>query len=390
MQHFDAPTLVAVDAYVLALLGALLLVSAFQGQRERALLFTSLGCLLAALGLIVSLLRTKPELHAFAVTTSNAILILSHAMVWAAFRAFSRYPQRPAWLLTGGLAWVVLSQWPPFLDSVALRIGVYSIVCNGYLALALWEIWQLRRRGKFGVLPAVIVLAVQMLFNVYRLFMERMPPIQGSDQSGFALTMFESILFAISLSFVILMMVRERAERQYRYAALHDDLTGLHNRRAFFAEAAQVLEVARSQRCNAALLMCDLDWFKRVNDEGGHSAGDRALTRVGQVLRESIRSGDLCARIGGEEFVVLALGADLSQGIELADRIRDRLAECSTEAQGRLSISIGIASAAQAAHDLDRLLVRADEALYSAKSAGRDCARIWAPQPLSAGAAQSS
>lgn len=388
MQNFDAPTLVAVDAYVLALLSILLLVSAFQGQRERALLFTALACLLAALGLVVSLLRVQPELHTFAVTASNSILILGHATVWAAFRAFSRDPQRPIWLLAGSLAWIVLCQWPPFQDSTALRIAVYSMMCDAYLGLALWEVWRLRGRRMFGVFPAVIVLSLQMLFNVYRLFAERMPPIQGADQSGFALTMFQSILFAVSLSFVILMMVRERAERQYRHAALHDDLTGLHNRRAFFALAPQVLGVARAQQCDAALLMCDLDWFKRINDECGHTAGDRALALVGDVLRASVRSDDVCARIGGEEFVVLAFGADLQQGIELADRIRERLAGYSTEVRGLLSISIGIASAVQAGHDLDRLMVRADEALYGAKSAGRDRAVTWPPSVSPPTAAQ--
>ncbi|MER1967640.1 GGDEF domain-containing protein [Castellaniella sp. GW247-6E4] len=377
MRNFDAPTLVVVDAYVLALLGALLLVSAFQGQREKALLFTAFGALLSAFGLLLSLLRTDPDLNAFAVAASNAVLILSHAMVWAAFRAFSRHRQRPAWMLAGSLTWIVLSLWPLFQDSAAVRIGFYSVLCDAYLGLALWEVWRLRRQSAFGVLPALVVLGLQMLFYLYRMVVERVPPILGVDQSGFALTMFESILFAISLSFVILMMVRERAERQFRHAALHDDLTGLHNRRAFFARAAGVLAKTRSRRRDAVVLMCDLDWFKRINDECGHVAGDRVLAMFGDALRELVEPGDLCARIGGEEFVILAPEMDLDQGAALGDRIRGRLAEQSTEVLGCLSVSIGIASAADADYDLDRLLMRADEALYGAKAAGRDCVMAW-------------
>ena len=379
MRNFDAPTLVVVDAYILALLGILLLVSAFQGQREKSLLFTAVGALLSALGLIMSLLRTDPALAGFVVVVSNMILIFAHAMVWAAFRAFSRDRQRPGWMLAGSLGWLALSLlWPLFGESPPLRIAVYSLVCDAYLGLALWEAWRLRRQGAFGVLPAIIVLASQMAFNVYRLLSDHVLPIVGPDQAGFALMMFESILFAVSLSFVILMMVRERAERQYRHAALHDDLTGLPNRRAFFAQAARALARARAQRRGAVLLMCDLDWFKRINDECGHVAGDRVLVTFGDVLRESVRHGDLCARIGGEEFVVLAAGMDLDQGRVLGDRIRRRLGEQSTEFLGRLSVSIGIASAERAGYDLDRLLTRADEALYGAKAAGRDCVMAWA------------
>lgn len=396
-MRFDVPTLVVVDAYVLALLGALLLVSAFQGKREKALLFTAFGALLTAAALLLSLLRTNPDLTALVVTLSNAVLLFSHAMIWAAFRAFSRRRQKPGWMVAGSLAWVALALWPPFHESAALRIGVYSLICNLYLALALREIWRLRREGKFGVWPAAIVLGWQILFYFYRMLTERSSPIQDADQAGFALTMFESILFAVCLSFVVLMMVRERAERQYRHAALHDDLTGLHNRRAFFVLAGQALAKAQARQWEAAVLMCDLDWFKRINDEGGHIAGDRALAMFAGVLRESLRPEDLCARIGGEEFVVLVLRADPGQALALGERIRARLGEHSSPGASRLSVSIGIGSAAQAGYDLDRLLLQADEALYRAKAAGRDRVVAWqgpgrdaAPQPLTAAIAEES
>lgn len=377
MLNFDVPTLVVVDAYVLALLGILLLVSAFQGRREKALLFTGCGALLSAVGLLVSLLRTDPALNVFAVIVSNAVLLFGHAMVWAAFRAFSRHPQRPAWMVAGSLVWIALGLWPSFHELTSLRIGVYSLISGAYLGLALREVWRLRSHCMFGVWPATAVLGWQILFYVYRMFTEQSTPIQDADQSGFALMIFESILFAVSLSFVVLMMVRERAERQYRHAALHDDLTGLHNRRAFFDLAGQALARAQARRWDAAVLMCDLDWFKRINDEGGHIAGDRALEMFSDILRKSLRPVDLCARIGGEEFVVLVLRADLEQALALGERIRTNLREQSPPGAGHLSVSVGIASAAQAGYDLDRLLVRADEALYRAKAAGRDRVAAW-------------
>src|SRR5690606_26813207 len=172
------------------------------------LLFTAFGALLTAAALLLGLLRTNPDLTVLVVTLSNAVLLFSHAMIWAAFRAFSRRRQKPGWMVAGSLAWVALALWPPFHESAALRIGVSSLICNLYLALALRGIWRLRREGKFGVWPAAIVLGWQILFYFYRMLTERSSPIQDADQAGFALTMFESILFAVCLSFVVLMMVR--------------------------------------------------------------------------------------------------------------------------------------------------------------------------------------
>jgi diguanylate cyclase (GGDEF)-like protein len=110
-----------------------------------------------------------------------------------------------------------------------------------------------------------------------------------------------------------------------------------------------------------------------------------------------VRAGDLCARIGGEEFVVLAPNLGPLSALDLADRIRRGLAERASRTTGRLSVSIGIACASVDGHDLDRLLACADRALYEAKASGRDCVRqsagrVPAPaaRPRAAGAASSS
>jgi diguanylate cyclase (GGDEF)-like protein/PAS domain S-box-containing protein len=144
--------------------------------------------------------------------------------------------------------------------------------------------------------------------------------------------------------------------------AVHtDELTGMANRKAFFAQ----LDVAEGR---GAVLYCDLDGFKLVNDNLGHAAGDAVLVQVGARLRQAVRTGDLVARIGGDEFAVLCAGATRAEADRLAGRIQEQFAEALVVG-GRtvgVGISIGVAEAP------DRLttdtLEAADQALYQAKA----------------------
>jgi diguanylate cyclase (GGDEF)-like protein len=156
--------------------------------------------------------------------------------------------------------------------------------------------------------------------------------------------------------------------------AREDALTRLPNRRAF--DEALALEVARaagSGRPLAALVL-DVDHFKRVNDGHGHAAGDAVLVEVAARAAAALRSGDLLARIGGEEFAALLPGADLGAAREAGERIRAAVAGEPVAAAGRqLGVTVSIGCAALAAGEGGwALLARADERLYAAKAAGRD------------------
>ncbi|MBN9401378.1 MAG: GGDEF domain-containing protein, partial [Burkholderiales bacterium] len=166
---------------------------------------------------------------------------------------------------------------------------------------------------------------------------------------------------------------RRAQQRALAYQATRDSLTGLLNRGEFLRRLGE-----RAHACATApwtLVISNLDGFKEVNEALGHDAGDRVLALFADVLRARVRAGDLCARIGGEEFVVLAPNLGPLSALDLADRIRRGLAERASRTTGRLSVSIGIACASVDGHDLDRLLACADRALYEAKASGRDCVR---------------
>jgi diguanylate cyclase (GGDEF)-like protein len=154
-----------------------------------------------------------------------------------------------------------------------------------------------------------------------------------------------------------------------------DGRTGLTNSRAF-DEAVQRRLAARSKTERAAVLMLDLDHFKDFNDRYGHPAGDEALRVFAQLLETSIRDQDLAARYGGEEFAVYLAGLGMAEAAEVAERVRERLETTiiplGPGKTGRLTVSIGIATAPDDGSELVTLLRAADEALYRAKLGGRN------------------
>ncbi len=163
-------------------------------------------------------------------------------------------------------------------------------------------------------------------------------------------------------------------------------LTGLGNRRRFDRDVRAELSRATREGSPLSLVVVDLDHFKGVNDRFTHVGGDAALRAVGNVLARGIRLSDHASRLGGEEFAVLLPNTTTAGALILADRLRLAIAELEVEAPAgplRLTASLGLATSfpweGAAAHNA--LLLRADEALYRAKTAGRDRTVAWTSKP---------
>ncbi|MCG6656317.1 GGDEF domain-containing protein [Halomonas campisalis] len=158
-----------------------------------------------------------------------------------------------------------------------------------------------------------------------------------------------------------------------------DELTRLGNRRHLL-EAAEVLhQQSRRNGQPLSLALLDLDHFKRLNDTYGHPAGDRVLVRFAEALREETRQADVIARMGGEEFCVLMPDTPASGALELAERIRKRIAALSHQELGiptSISVSLGVATGDGESSNFDSLYSRADHALYLAKANGRNCTQV--------------
>lgn len=158
-------------------------------------------------------------------------------------------------------------------------------------------------------------------------------------------------------------------QEELRKLALSDQLTGLYNRRGFFALAGQQLKLSRRNHRCALLFFADVDGLKSINDRFGHSEGDLAIMRTAQILRDTFRDSDIIARLGGDEFAVLANEASADSQKDIWSRLKENLrAEGSRHLRYALSLSIGVARVdPRRAATLGELVMYADQAMYDAK-----------------------
>lgn len=173
---------------------------------------------------------------------------------------------------------------------------------------------------------------------------------------------------------------RHRMQEALRSLALMDELTGLHNRRGFLTLAEQQVRVARRVKTPLALFLGDLDGLKRINDGFGHLEGDQALRQAAQALKKTFRASDIAARVGGDEFAVLAMDVSEDSAAQLLERLRENLAAANARGLSyRLSLSTGL-SFLDPAQDpaeppgdcIQALLAKADAGLYNQKHGPED------------------
>lgn len=161
---------------------------------------------------------------------------------------------------------------------------------------------------------------------------------------------------------------RRRLEEQLREASLIDPLTHAFNRRKLVEELQHRFEEFQRYADRSAVLMLDIDHFKRINDEFGHSRGDAILRHLADTCRRQLREGDLLTRFGGEEFVIVLPHLGIDGARHMAERLREEVAR----AESPITVSVGISELRADDTHFEAVLKRADDALYAAKRAGRN------------------
>lgn len=207
----------------------------------------------------------------------------------------------------------------------------------------------------------------------------RMPGLEAANAAMIVLVLLGSTFIAIRLQHIRKRLTEQKlalthALEQIRHLATHDELTGLVNRRRMTELMAA--EWQRCQRNDRPLILAllDLDHFKHINDTHGHSAGDQVLQTFALTVQAALRSTDVLARWGGEEFVLMLYDTDPASARPLLERVRASVQAQQTRAAGRtlrVTVSIGLA-VGRAGEGPEQILERADEALYQAKAAGRN------------------
>jgi diguanylate cyclase len=229
--------------------------------------------------------------------------------------------------------------------AVAAGLAICALMLPATIGFALQEALELRLMAAGGALYIVAALRSMRGFGF---FLRRTLQLSYELQQAYA-------------------RVREQAHT--------DELTGLANRRAFVEIGTAATDQARRYHRPLALLMMDIDHFKRINDTFGHALGDAALRAAAGTLRQAARRADTAGRLGGEEFALLMPETTLEQAEVVAERIRRDVAAVTVPHGNtpiRFTCSIGVAQQTPTANDLDGLLRAADEALYQAKAEGRN------------------
>jgi diguanylate cyclase (GGDEF)-like protein len=268
---------------------------------------------------------------------------------------------------------------PVIAGDINLRVMLMTACQVTLVGLTAHELWRERAEPLLSRWPAIVVLLLHAITLTLRIPVVAASPLAGDVSffrgPTFALMAFGTVLYTITLAFLLLSLTKERGELRHKTASLVDPLTGLANRRAFLADAEALIATRASRSEPLAALVADLDRFKTINDRFGHAVGDRVLGIFAAVLDRNVRPGDLAGRLGGEEFAILLPGTREEGARERAERIRQAFAEVAGEIDGHpvgATVSIGVAALRIGTHDLLGLLHRADSALYQAKEQGRD------------------
>lgn len=183
-----------------------------------------------------------------------------------------------------------------------------------------------------------------------------------------------SIALSLVISFIVAARVA-KANRRIAHLANHDDLTGLHNRRSFEQHLQQTIVMASRSEMSYGLLYLDLDRFKIVNDTCGHHAGDQLLIQLTQMISERLRRGDLFARVGGDEFAIIAQAASFNDIRVLAEQLRVLVSDFTfvyDDHRFNVSLSIGVTPIDGQIVDMEQVLADVDSACYVAKESGRN------------------
>ena len=176
-----------------------------------------------------------------------------------------------------------------------------------------------------------------------------------------------------------------RLRENLRYQSIRDPLTGLYNRRYLDDFLFKQIHQAERSKSSIAILMLDLDHFKKINDTYGHDAGDAVLKELGKILQNDIRLGDIAARYGGEEFIIMFYNADVEVALRRAESIRQDVTmlhiKYGAQDVGPITISIGVSTYPTDGKSPEELIEAVDKALYYVKKNGRNKVALFSQIP---------
>jgi len=371
----DPPTLLILSI-ALAAAAALYLAVEWRSVREPSLLFWSAGFATITLGSTLALLRASGFLL-IGIWFANGLLITAHWLFLAGVARFTQTRLSPAWYLVF-VAWLAMLLLPDEASWSKVMLLVNSLLVA---ILTLRASLLLRPHGKSLSVGAGQLRYVLLVHGVFYVAKAITALISGTliDLAAFRGVIIQISLVegAMAIMLIALSMTgteRYRREKQIARLAERDPLTALYNRRALEMRAPRLLNNVSTER-PGALLLIDIDNFKLVNDSYGHTAGDRLLVAMSEMVRAVLPQGALAARLGGDEFIILLNHASSDRVDALGSALCERfhLYAAQTFATSReVTLSIGATLFDQPPSSLTALVETGDAALYESKRGGRN------------------
>ncbi|MCU0120028.1 GGDEF domain-containing protein [Pseudomonas sp. B2M1-30] len=378
----DPPTMLTLST-ALAAAAALYLAVEWRSIRESSLLFWSAGFATITVGSTLALLRGSGFLF-IGIWFANGLLVLAHWLFLLGVARFTQQRLSRVWYLMF-CAWLALLLLPD--DPSWSKI---MLVANSLLVAlpTLKGSFLLRPHGKSLSIGAVQLRYVLLVHGLFYVAKATTVIIPGTliDLAAFRGEIIQISLVegAMAIMLIALSMTgteRYRREKQIARLAARDPLTALYNRRALEVRAPRLLDDVSSTR-RGALLLIDIDNFKLINDLYGHTAGDRLLISLSEMIRAVLPEGALAARLGGDEFVILLGNTSNEQVVELGGRLREQFHQNAAQTfvtPQAVTLSIGATLFTRPPANLTALIEQGDAALYESKRGGRDRIRLIDP-----------
>jgi diguanylate cyclase (GGDEF)-like protein len=373
----DIQTIYAVNVCMAFVMSAISLYYWYQHPDLRGLRGWAMGLFVGGLGAIVLSQRTPASSIVLSVT-GGVLVIGGISLLWAAVRRFNGGTMKVSQTAAAVGLFLLLEAILQGVDATnRARIAVVPLI----LAVLGWLVARevIKGAGSEGYgarMPTAVAFAGLTVAMVLRAIIVLFGDPPAADPLQDDLRAVTQLLSTISLNAAMcgfLIMINELLRSRIVTLVAYDELTGLLNRRGFLHQAQQLCQGSRATRAPVAVLMMDLDHFSVINGSIGHAGGDRALVAFAELASAQMRPGDIIGRLGGEEFCALLHGANESEGLQIAERLRSRVAAMTMQIDGKslqLTVSIGVTPLGR--EDLRAAMRAADIALYRAKGLGRN------------------
>jgi diguanylate cyclase (GGDEF)-like protein len=380
VMQIDASTLLLVTCLITTILSAAQLIVWWNNREIVSMAYWSASMFLVLFIFLLFIpLQTRPDEMIWPLF-SNILVCATYMLIWGGVRVFAFKKPFPTSTVVGVMLYMSVILLMLYLQaSIYARILVQAPMVVLFSTMACYDLFTLPKQHRDAATTTVAcLLLIHALFFAGRVIVAAQIVFLGDTWGKeylFGWTYLHSSMFLVSISIGFLVMTTTRLQTELRRKATTDALTGVPNRRWFIEHAEMEFRRTRRNGSTFCVVVIDIDHFKSINDTHGHNGGDKVLKTLARQLAEGLRSTDLFCRWGGEEFCALLPDTKSSGARSVLDRLRNEIAHLAIEHDGhpiKVTISVGVAESREDSTSLDQIVARADEALYQAKSMGRN------------------